>query len=332
MGRRHPVDLAAVKGSPVVLVASTGGHLAQAVRWADRLGVGADSTFVTFRSPQSDSLMVGRRVAYVPYVPPRGYGALLRAVVQCLGLREMRSGSCILTTGAGLALACILPALLFRKPLVFIESVSRFDGPSLTGRFMARVPWAATYTQHEAWADRTWWYAGSLLDEYVAVPPIDGEDAPPVRVFVSLGTIKPYRFDALVDAVTAVLRPGDEVTWQLGVTTRSTLAGTAVAEMTAEAFDAECRAADVVICHAGVGTILRLLELGVRPIVVPRSAERGEHVDDHQHQVARALHDRGLVIALQPDQIERTTLTARPGTVKRLTALAHEGPDRPAYG
>ena len=39
-------------------------------------------------------------------------------------------------------------------------------------------------------------------------------------------------------------------------------------------------AADVVISHAGVGSALTALRCGKRPILVPREAARGEHVDD----------------------------------------------------
>lgn len=53
-----------------LLVASTGGHLAQIVKWAPRIGAAEDSLWVTFESPQSESLLDGRRVLKVPYVAP----------------------------------------------------------------------------------------------------------------------------------------------------------------------------------------------------------------------------------------------------------------------
>jgi UDP-N-acetylglucosamine transferase subunit ALG13 len=56
------------------------------------------------------------------------------------------------------------------------------------------------------------------------------------------------------------------------------------------------RRARVVVCHAGVGTILTALANGRRPIVVPRLARHGEAVDDHQVALARRLADVGLVL------------------------------------
>lgn len=56
------------------------------------------------------------------------------------------------------------------------------------------------------------------------------------------------------------------------------------------------RASRSVIAHAGVGSIMSALGLGLRPIVIARRSELGEHVDDHQLQIATELGARGLVI------------------------------------
>jgi UDP-N-acetylglucosamine transferase subunit ALG13 len=49
---------------------------------------------------------------------------------------------------------------------------------------------------------------------------------------------------------------------------------------------AECR---LVICHAGCGTLRNVLLARKRPVVMPRRKRYGEHVSDHQMQLARAL-------------------------------------------
>jgi UDP-N-acetylglucosamine transferase subunit ALG13 len=58
------------------------------------------------------------------------------------------------------------------------------------------------------------------------------------------------------------------------------------------------RAADVVVTHAGVASIVDAVRAGHRPIVVPRRQHLGEHVDDHQLQIVRALEDLGIVTRL----------------------------------
>lgn len=52
---------------------------------------------------------------------------------------------------------------------------------------------------------------------------------------------------------------------------------------------------EVVITHAGAGATLTCLQCRKRPIAVPRRAELGEHVDNHQLPFAQKLHDSGLV-------------------------------------
>ena len=54
--------------------------------------------------------------------------------------------------------------------------------------------------------------------------------------------------------------------------------------------------ADVVVTHAGTGSVMLALSLGKIPIVAPRYARLGEHVDDHQHQLVEALVESGLVV------------------------------------
>ncbi len=45
--------------------------------------------------------------------------------------------------------------------------------------------------------------------------------------------------------------------------------------------------ADVIIAHAGMGTIITALELGKPIIVMPRKASLGEHRNDHQFATAQ---------------------------------------------
>jgi UDP-N-acetylglucosamine transferase subunit ALG13 len=50
--------------------------------------------------------------------------------------------------------------------------------------------------------------------------------------------------------------------------------------------------AEIIIAHAGVGTLLQCLNLNKIPILFPRSASMGEHVDDHQIIFARIMQER----------------------------------------
>ena len=57
------------------------------------------------------------------------------------------------------------------------------------------------------------------------------------------------------------------------------------------------RDASAVVCHAGVGCIITAISLGKMPVVIPRLARHGEHVDDHQLQITTEMQAAGLAIA-----------------------------------
>jgi UDP-N-acetylglucosamine transferase subunit ALG13 len=99
-----------------------------------------------------------------------------------------------------------------------------------------------------------------------------------------------------------------------------------------------CRQATGVISHAGVGTIMTVLANGKTPVVVPRLARYGEHVDDHQLQIAREFDAHGMVVAAEEHDDIRAALrraasapVAREasGSLARAIAAAVDGPNPP---
>ena len=184
---------------------------------------------------------------------------------------------------------------------------------------------ASLRTQHESWSGGRWRYEGSVLDEYETKK---ADVAPPARprLFITLGTIRPYRFDALIDAILRTGLAGDDTVWQLGVTERGDLPGHVVDQISAVEFERHARSADVVITHAGVGTIMQLLDWGKSPVVVPRRRSAGEHVDDHQALITELLRVRGIgversVDALDVDAIAQASaqFTVARGTRRPIT-------------
>lgn len=284
----------------LLLVASTGGHLAQLVRLSPGLGASDDSLWVTFRTPQSESLLAGKRVLYVPYVRSRDLlGAIRAANIIRRVVRKERFDLAV-STGAAIAVSALPIAKLAGIETLYIESVSRVEGPSLSGRMIAAMRAAALRTQHEGWATKRWSLHPSVFATY---RPIDALPTEKPSLFVSLGTIEGYRFDAMVDQILASGIADERTVWQLGFTTgRSDLPGSTYQQVSADQFATFASDADVVVTHAGVGSLLGLLELGIYPVLVTRRKARGEHVDDHQQQIARLASSLGIAAAVDvPD-------------------------------
>jgi UDP-N-acetylglucosamine--N-acetylmuramyl-(pentapeptide) pyrophosphoryl-undecaprenol N-acetylglucosamine transferase len=289
-----------------LLVASTGGHLAELHDLVPRLGV-VDRRWVTFDSPQSRSLLAGEDVVHVPPATSRD---LVGAVKDLLVARRMFRGrryDRVISTGASVAMSFFLPATAAGVECSYIESATRTRGPSLTGRMAARLPRARLYTQYPAWADDTWSYGGSIFDAFAAVPV---ERPHPVRkVVVTLGTHERFTFPRLLGRLVEILPPTMEVLWQVGATTVERMPAGARRQVPIAELRQAMREADVVVSHAGVGSALAAMQAGRRALYVPRRRAHGEHVDDHQVEMARELQGRNLVVAREASEVTLADLT-----------------------
>lgn len=144
-------------------------------------------------------------------------------------------------------------------------------------------------------------------------------------IFVTVGSTQggaQMGFPRLIDALAAL--PGGQLSVQYGATPPPAHAAEAVAFLSFEQVVERMEAADVVVCHAGVGSILCALRAGHTPVVVPRSRRLSETVDDHQMELARALADERKVIAV----FDESTLAAAVASVppRRASVAAGERP------
>jgi UDP-N-acetylglucosamine--N-acetylmuramyl-(pentapeptide) pyrophosphoryl-undecaprenol N-acetylglucosamine transferase len=287
-----------------LFVASAGGHLEELhALEPSLLGAGQLATWVTFESPQSRALLAGEpTVQYVPRVGSRGYLELARSFWPALRTLRRVHPDVVYSTGAGIALAYLPFAWLAGARARYIESAARTDGPSLTGRLLSLMPWVGLRTQYRSWAGDRWQFAGSVFDEYVARR---SERPRPIRrVLVTLGTQEGYPFVSLVRRLRQIIPAGVQASWQLGPDFPKEERPPGASEMISRdelsAWIEEC---DVVVTHAGVGSALAALEAEHTPVLVPRSARRGEHVDDHQRLIADELSARGLAVTAAPDEL-----------------------------
>ncbi|MFK7897284.1 MAG: glycosyltransferase [Myxococcota bacterium] len=72
------------------------------------------------------------------------------------------------------------------------------------------------------------------------------------------------------------------------------------------AFRTQVAEADLIIAHAGMGSIINALELGKPIVVIPRRAALEETRNDHQVATARRLASEGLVVSAEsPEELAR---------------------------
>jgi UDP-N-acetylglucosamine:LPS N-acetylglucosamine transferase len=119
----------------ILLVANAGGHLLQMLALESAFS-GLERVFVTSAAADSKSLLADEQVIYAFYPTARNLGNLLRNLR--LAWRTVREygPDVILSTGAGLSVPFFIVGRLTRKRLVYVESFTRVNRPSLSGRLV----------------------------------------------------------------------------------------------------------------------------------------------------------------------------------------------------
>ena len=284
-----------------MLVATSGGHLTQLHLLRPRIAPGPDVVWVTDSTAQSRSLLEGERVLSLPNRAPRAYLGIVRDYLTlCRAFRAQRIDH-VYSTGAQMALSALLAAKSFRVPFSYIESGTRVRELSATGRVIEHVPGIARYVQYPFAANDRWDFALSVFEGF-EVEPAEPPAGPP-RVVVTVGGNAHYGFERLIRHLQSVLPRDWSVLWQVGPSELSDLDIETVVSLPSARLRQEIASADIVISHAGTGSILTALSLGKRPVIVPRRAAHGEHVDGHQDDLAAFVGEAGLAMVLEADAV-----------------------------
>jgi UDP-N-acetylglucosamine--N-acetylmuramyl-(pentapeptide) pyrophosphoryl-undecaprenol N-acetylglucosamine transferase len=294
----------------VLFVASSGGHLEELLALRPRIATGADPVaWATEATPQARELLAGECAWFLPSAPSRDVGGMVRCAPHAWALVRRARFDAVVSTGASIAIPFLAAARARGLEAHYIESAARLAGPSLTGRVLARVPGVRLWSQHAQWASSNdcWGWRGSVFDGFEPGP---RKERPLRRVVVALGTTSGYPFLRLLWACARAVPADAAVLWQTGSTrwpddppSRRTESDRAVAALSPRALAAAFAAADVVVSHAGVGNALVALRAGKCPLIVPRRKRFGEHVDDHQAELAAWLAERGLAVACEADDL-----------------------------
>lgn len=311
-----------------LFLATIGGHLAQLNELSNRLPADGAALWVTNANEQSTSMLADREVLFVPYVGVRSVAGVLRCIPDVRRLMNSRRFTRAVSTGSGIALG-YLPYLASRGVQChYIESATRVRGPSMTGQILQWVPGIRTYTQYPHWASTRWRYGGSVFDGYEAVD-VTRELTDQLRVVVTVGTATEYPLRRLFQRLAPLLAPDGQlyqatgliptVLWQTGDTAVDDLPIRPTPSLPAAELAAALTEADIVVSHAGTGSVLAALDSGRFPLLVARDWGHHEAGDNHQLQLATELSRRGLVLHREVESITADDLLATLSTTVRRT-------------
>ena len=121
-------------------------------------------------------------------------------------------------------------------------------------------------------------------------------------IFVILGT-QDKKFSRLLDAIQNQIDLGhinkkEKIIVQAGSTKYKSKDMEIKDYIGVDEFEELIEQADLIICHAGVGTILTALKKGKKIIAAARLKEYGEHVNDHQLQILENFSNKGYLLSL----------------------------------
>ena len=118
------------------------------------------------------------------------------------------------------------------------------------------------------------------------------------KIFITLGSQK-FQFNRLLRAVDELCEKGtvdaEYVFAHIGYSDYLPKNFSYKKFLDRDEFSKEMGKADIVITHGGTGAIIGAVKKGKKVIAVPRRAQYGEHVDDHQLQLIKQFDDLNLI-------------------------------------
>lgn len=302
-------------------VATIGGHISELVELAGRMehdspdgGSAHDQLWITNDSPQTRDLLAGRQVEMVPFIAERDHFGVLRSLATARRLYRHYGIDRVVSTGSAIALGYLPVAAAMGIQSHYIESSTRVESCSVTGRILSKTPGVHCWWQFEQ-APPGFRSIPGVYHRFEAHPRADG----PVltrqqvrRVVVTVGTTD-RDFRRLIAHLVRILPVDAEVLWQTGHSDVSGLDIEAHQMVPQDQLVKAIAEADVVISHAGAGSLALTLEAGKVPVFVPRRADFGEQIDDHQVELARWADSKNLAIMAEADQVTTSDLEAAAG-------------------
>ena len=142
-------------------------------------------------------------------------------------------------------------------------------------------------------------------------------------IFVAVGTQK-FQLNRLLKAIDDLIGQGhltEEVFAQVGHSDYVPQHYAYQDFISKDDFQSCIRRCDLLITHSGVATIIAGLKMEKPVVVFPRLACFGEHVDDHQVQIAESFSEKNLLLMCKhPEELADTVERARTHTFAKYVS------------
>ncbi len=121
-------------------------------------------------------------------------------------------------------------------------------------------------------------------------------------IFISVGSQLP--FDRLIKPIDewAATHPNETVFAQIGNSCFTPKHIEFCQTIDPVNYNKRIKEADIIIAHAGTGTIITALELGIPLLIMPRLAEKGEHRNNHQLSTVKHFSKFPLIKVVEDEK------------------------------
>ncbi len=294
-----------MKTYKICLVCSAGGHLNQIKELILPLSKVSDVYLVTLNREDSRTLLKSSiRHYFIRDI--RDQGSLISNFTDSLKVFRKEMPDVVITTGAGSALStCLLARLSFKK-VFYIESFARVEEPSAFGKFIYRFADKVLYQ----WPKLKNFYPKGIYAGSIFNITLNSEEKKAEQVFVTVGSTE-FQFDRLLKNIDDLI--------DKGIIAQKVIAQIGNCEYIPRNFDyfKWCSYSEMqklmqqskfTITHSGTGSIVNAIQMGAKVIAVPRLAKFGEHLDNHQIEIANEFATLGLLKMISNEDELKTAI------------------------
>lgn len=292
----------------VLFISSTGGHFSELLQLKP-LFKKYDSYIITEKDKTSENLKeeYGEKFFFLPYgTRSKLFTYIFKYLYLCLKtiyLYFKIRPKYIVTTGTHTAVPMCYIGKLFGSKIIFIETFANSKSKTLSGRMI--YPIANLFIVQ--WKEMLELYPKAVYGGSIYWCTNYVHFAPNVWMFIKNGEVNMIlvllgtqnnSFTRLLQAIQDNIDKKvitDKVIVQAGFTKFDSKDMKIFSMMSKKEFSKLQDEADLIITHAGVGSIISSLEKGKKVIVVPRLKRYNEHVNDHQIQIAKKFKQQGYV-------------------------------------
>lgn len=284
-----------MKKQKICLVCCPGGHLQELVSVLPFIK-NYERYFVTMKRIDIKDFLKNEKVYFVRDTN-RNFFNTLHNFWQSAKIFMKHKPNIVITTGAGPAISTCLLAKLFHKRLLFLESFTRVNEPSLFGKLVYPI------------ADTTLVQWKSLLKYYKRARYVGPVFSPcntlkkytkQKMIFITVGT-SCFGFERLLKKIDSILENKTlkyAVIAQIGSSKYIPRNYRYIKWLNHNQIMQYLSDSEIVITHGGVGSIIGALTCKAKVIAVPRQKKFKEIIDDHQLELTKELEKKGLVSAV----------------------------------